>query len=473
MYIFEATLKYSANKKKEVLVIFSGQLEGSCREYASIFEKQFPKYLKPDGVLFVYPSYLKEALAPYWSEDNPFYQNITRFGVKVPIDIVSFDSMGNLTYDFNTHGESFTKLSTIKTEIIEKGLFNLAKIHCNEVVLESPPGTIFSKPSGEASEEFIKASGLAKNYSQQQFIAYCLLASRPPNIEIKEIYIDTAGIGSFAEAVCYYLYRFSDELCKTVRYASFSSYGGMSNCRIDNPESVWVIISASHHNSLYTSILNKWKLAPNQVITILTFSDSGRKLVNIAKLSKHIHSEVKNYSAVKVDIVGENFTAAVSEPKKVIVKKAAKPSSLEKAVKDFYNLKVFKCNKVVPGSNQPKPVYVDFNDSVAEHKEFKAWLETIIRWYLPYELKWVVVASDPASQLLFEVFEKKMEIIGIEKKYKKIDFRSASREVMGQGAVIVLVPVISSGRTLLNLNRDMRLSGHNGNRLFISPFVVN
>lgn len=471
MYFFEATLRLTSEAEKEFLIIFSGQLEGSGVDYAGIFEKKFSNYLKPDAILFIYPSYLKETLSSYWEEDNLFYQNITRFGSNVPVYSVSFDAFGDLISEQNVHHfGTHINLENIKSQVIEQGLLHLARVNRGEVILESPPGTIFSKPSGEASEEFIKASGLAKNYSQQQFVAYCLISYRPRSADIKEIYIDTAGISSFAEAVCYYLYRFSSAPCKYIRYDSFSSYGGMNKCKIDNPENVWVIISASHNNSMYVALINKWRLPPEHAVTILAFTDKPRRLVNISELSKHIHAKEQKDSAVKVHIVGENFTAEVSEPKKVIVKKAAKPVGLERVVKSFYDSGVFQCNKVAKHGRKPKPIFVNFNESVSSHPEFIEWLEKIVRWYLPSELGWVAVSDDPASQSLYKIFKEKIDSVGIKSKYKKIDFKSAGQVVTGDKSVVVLTPVISSGRTLLNLNRELRLSGHNGNRIFVAPF---
>ncbi|MBU1191867.1 MAG: hypothetical protein KKE76_09150 [Gammaproteobacteria bacterium] len=470
MYLFEASLSATDGSIGEYLVIFSGQLEGDGRDYANIFEKQFRGFLKPDAILFVYPQYLSHVINDFWYEDNPFFQNITRYGENIPVYATSFGPFGELKLEKEHNaGEQSIDLCAASVSIVEAGLYCLAKASRDEVILEAPPGTIFSKPSGEASEEFIKASGLARNYSQQQFVAYCLLTKRP-RADIREILIDTAGIALFADAVCYYISRFSGDICKRVRYESFGSYGGIEKCKVDNPESIWVIISASHNNSLYASLVDKWSLPLDHAVTILTFTDKHRRLVNISALSRHIHAKEKNGSAVKVQIMGENFTAEVSEPKRVVIKKTAKPALLERVLKDFYDKGVFKCNKVVMGAVKPKPIYFEFNEAVAEHPGFKAWLERVVTWYLPRELEWIVVGDDSASQLLFNAFKDMLGKLSIDAASMKADFRSAGNRITGDKAVVVLVPVISSGRTLLDLNREMRLSGHKGNRIFIVPF---
>jgi hypothetical protein len=57
--------------------------------------------------------------------------------------------------------------------------------------------------------------------------------------------------------------------------------------------------------------------------------------------------------------------------------------------------------------------------------------------------------------------------------FQVIDIHSANVDISGKGSIIVVMPVTGSGETLLNLNRNLRISRHDGNRIFISPFVVH
>lgn len=473
MYLFEAALEDSTGATKELLVVFSGQMEPSERDYASIFEREFQKFLKPDGLLFICPGYAEDNIRAFLDDQGPFCQNITRFGNNVPVQLFSFDEYGALRPLGHIFGEiRFRDVDNTVKDIVAQGLLYLSREHIDEVLVESPPGTIFSKPSGQSSQEFIKASGLARSYSQQQFVGFGLLAYRPRNIQVKDIYIDTASIANFAEIVSFYLYRLSGSPCKTTRYCSYSSYGGMEKCKPDDPDSVWVIISASFNNSMYKEIVSTWSLSSDQVVTILAFTDDGRRLVNIKPLSRHLHAKEKSDSAVKVQVVGENFTAEISAPHRVLIKNSHKPKNLDRVIRPFFKNNVFQCNRTV-GSSDLKTIYVDFNSYVASHQLFDEWLEKVIKWYLPTNLGWVIADTTHEGRMLYEAFDKKLKAVGIDNSFSVIGIKDAGREVVGDKAVVVLVPAISSGRTLLNLNRELRLSNHAGNRIFICPFALS
>ena len=97
MYLFESSIKIGelGESEKEVLVIFSGQLEGDRIVYSELLERKlrnFPN--KPEEVLFIYPNYIDDAIKVFFRVDEKCYANIIRYGKHIPVTFLAFDKSG-------------------------------------------------------------------------------------------------------------------------------------------------------------------------------------------------------------------------------------------------------------------------------------------------------------------------------------------------------------------------------------------
>lgn len=479
MYLFEASIK-TKGIEKEVLVVFSGQLEGGEIEYSQLIEKGFRNFeQRPEEVLFIYPEYLESNIESLFAVGSRCFENIVRYGEDVPVTRFAFDKLGALKAA-SLHGESAISddLGELRDQIVDRGAFNLAKIRKDQVILKAPSGTIFIKPSKQEYDEFIKASELAVGYAENQFIGFALLSKAPTNREIKKIYIDTHSISSFVEAVLYYWVQFSELECKPAVYHSYSSYGGKDKAKPEDPEDVWLIISASRSNSMGKKMAAEWRLENDQVITLLSYTEpkvenvGDEILVDISALSDSAKNEIVHGSLMKVKVWGENFTAEVEKPNSVIVRAEHKTPAISSLIAQNYNTGLFKLNRRIDAGHPVSSIYLECNECFSKDKTFHSWLNKIIDWYIPPGVKWLVFRGiDEESATLVELIEKRLAANGITD-FKKIDIEGAKTEIKGKDCVVVALPVTGSGQTLLKLNRNLRISGHEGNRIFISPFVV-
>ncbi|WP_420600635.1 hypothetical protein [Neptuniibacter sp.] len=448
--------------------MFSGQLDFTNVNFSREIEKEFQKFkVKPDEVVFIYPGYLDSIYKEEVEKKTSLYSSLTRFE-SIPVTALSFDQFADFTAS-PIYGESkvLCDLNSLRDGIIRTGVIKLASDKKDQVILKAPSGTAFVKPSKQVFDEFISTASLTVGYSEHQFLAFCIL-SKKPKMEVNAIYIDTSSISGVIEAVVYYLYKFSGENCKNVKYHSFSSYDG-KHLKPDSVLNAWIIISASRSNNLGVSIAKEWGLLNEQVLTILSYKKTEEDklgdeiLVDVSGLSDSCLKEQDSGSLVKVAVVGENFTSELKSPYAVMIKGTHKPKSVSGLIEKNNTNKLFICNK--------NHVALTANVSELYGDKFIEWLDKIIGWYLPVNLKWVITSNDEGADLLFNKLKESLNKVGV-KDYKRVNASDIEKEVNGEGAAIVLSPLLMNGDDLLRINRSLRIAEHKGNRIFISALSL-
>lgn len=472
-------------KKNNVLTVFMGQLLINSLEFSSFLKKIYDKNLRPDVVIFIYPYYLLEEVKGYIADS---LIDITRYGDLVPIKFYGFDIQGMIKQDHSLNDLNLKfDNNELRREIIRNGINFLIKGRENDVITKAPSGTVFIKPSGSTLEEFIYASQLARGYAESQFLAFGLLGNAPDLKKISWIYIDTASISGVIESVIYYIHKFSKSTCKKIKYKSFSSYSGLEACKPDEPESIWVIISASSSKNLGKKIIEEWCMPAGNVMTILSYAGVDSDIAkgnSILHCVNHISNRQKNTnSPIRVQVRGESFVAEISTPKKIIIKEVHKPDLLGKSIVVFSESQILSCNtKSNPtsgGNVKAKKIffnYKKFIDHAEYNGRFKKWIYQLVRWEIPRNLGAVIcMGSGDHSLFKDRVFEE-LASAGFDcGQIKSINYDSSDfsgYEDIADKAVLILSPAISSGRMFLDVNRSLRLAEHKGARIFASIYSM-
>lgn len=473
MFVFEARYR-----EKDMLVLFLGQYQTSRRTYlSSQIQSAFRDNMAPDCVVLLFPSYLCSVIEDLYS-DKGFLTDITRFSRSSVLSI-SFDACGALKTEKEILGSFSYDHIELRKVIVRDGITSMVTGREEDVVVSSPPGTVFVKPSGKNLEEFIYASQLARNNFQHQFLAMSLLQYRPDFIS--DIYIDTSSISAVAEAVVYYLKQFDEHECKAVAYKTFSSYGGLDANTPGDPNGVWVIISASATTSMGQKLIKDWGLANDQVITILSFKNEGHGdicgdgvVYCVQKFSK---GKMKAPSPVKVQVQGENFSVEVSAPDELALTIYHEPKYLRDNVYSYHRNHIFHLNR------DGKRVYVDFfkfsekclGENAEERKNFESWLDRIAKWKIPAGLKFLCFdKSIDANSKLKDLFVQSLDRSGFNVANLQVVDSSDHKKLssVGDSPIVIFSSAISSGRFFNDVNRELRLAGHTGMRIFLAGFAT-
>ena len=454
MYAFEIEVQ-SGYATRCALVLFSGQWEGTELDYGEQFQLLMANRHRPHDVVFIIPQYLVDALSSHIDCTSPFVANLLRFGSRTSVTIFSFGLSGTLRKEWplrKSRKGTLPRVDQLKDAVVQGGITELAKRNKKEVLIEAPPGTQFMKPSGKTSDLFIQASGLARNYSEHQFLAFCLLGRLPRQTEVTKIYIDTGGIAAIAEAVCYYLYRFSGDLCKQTTYSTFSSYGGMESAKPDVVDNVWVIISASFSNDLGREVCASWGLRSDQVITLLTFADTkndgkgGGAIVNIKGLS-NFQEKASTKARVNLKITGENFTTEIVSPKAVMLKAVHRPTGLAEFLHSVCSGGVLSCRR--NGGTRTRSIHLSFRNIISQGtselgQNIVTWVDRALTWYAPRNVGWVLYDKNDTDHVeLADMVQKRLRKLGYRRRIETRDIRNPLSGISGDFSVLILSPVIS------------------------------
>ncbi|OZY87591.1 hypothetical protein CBP51_11665 [Cellvibrio mixtus] len=474
MYAFEMNIE-----DRPVLSIFCGNNKGSDFDYGEELDNKLKTHTGSySAIIFIVPNYLESLILNYIYEDARLVSNISRYGKNTSIKFFSFNEFGALNKFYDIESNFEFKISNLELldMIIYFGIKNLVHGRSQSIILTAPPGTTFKKPSGAEFTEFIKASELAISCDENLFVAFSLLTKRPKNIDLKRIYIDTSGISSFIVSLISYIREFSGKSTNELSYKSFNSYDGLKTCEPDFKDDIWVIISASSSNKLGKKILENWKgISHSQIVTLLSYKNAEiNELGSEAEKGDGIVFNIKEYSYVKekktcknlipIQIIGENFTAQIDPPQLVVLKRNHLPDSAKQFLISCSKDEIFSFNK----SDKKKTRNIFFNSSTYLSSvlslDFYTWLERVVIWNIPFGIKYIAFdINDPASAILFS---KLKEILP--NTVESLDLSDISNIENKNCSVIVISPVISTGRVFLKANRDLRMIEHSGPRIFIN-----
>jgi hypothetical protein len=510
MFVFECEYQYK-NDAKNCLIMFLGQYSDTENFKNSLYSQIQTAYrdnLTPDAVILLFPDYLSEKMQGLMKDES------------IVIELTRHKYSGVQLYNFNDKGEFklFKNVNTkgsipdfdfaqLRKSVVESGYKMLMGDRAKDVLVKAPAGTNFVKPSGKVLEEFIYASQLARSSCEHQFIALSLLPYMPKTASIDCIYIDTSSIAAIAEALTYYISKFESSICKHVQYKSFSSYGGLEGSKPDNTDGAWIIISASESTNMGKKIVKDWGLNSDQVITILSHkSKLTENDVNIGNavvfcISEYSSKDANNYSPVKVQVRGESFSVEASPPNEVLLLKTHKPLFIDNSVNKYRDNDVFLLNKSNNGitrGDEPFLIYVDYlklrsnyvncdcktkniacskvkGDDLCSNSKLYQWMEQIVQWSVPRNLKRIIIGSSDVETRLLNDFqtvlaENEFDLAKI-KAIEPDDHDDMSS--LGSNSVLVLSNVISSGNSFVDVNRSLRLANHHGMRIFVTAFTTS
>lgn len=481
MFVFECN-----THKKDCLVMFLGQyVDSASKSLTSSIQDAYKENLKPELVFFIYPSYLESEISIFLEKENTKI-DLTRQKYS-PVLCISFDIKGEFVekrrFDESNHIDFDINYKQLAVDTVKYGYANLMEKRSNDVLVKSPAGTTFVKPSGKNLEEFIYASQLARCNFEHQFLAMSLLRYAPELNFIDCIYIDTSSISPIAESVIYYISKFQDSKCKHITYRSFSSYSGLEkNNKPDNASGSWVIVSASASTSMGKKIVKDWNIKPQQIVTILSYSPVlSEEEPNIGNavvfcLNDYSSRDKDSFSPIKVQVQGESFSAEVSNPEKALLLKKHKPDFIDTCVFKYHNDNVFSVNKCghslhVDYINLRKK-YLDQNNNGGE---LFNWMKQVVQWTIPRNLSAIVVGSGNAEKKFLDDFKKVLSECDFDTStlYELSPEDQNGMQKIGTGAVLVLSSAVSTGRFFVDVNRELRLAKQNGMRVFATSFVVS
>jgi hypothetical protein len=445
------------------LILFFDDLDSSDKSLAEVFEKTYQNYHRPDQIICILPC----------SDENTFINlladssvkiNAERYGAKVPFTALTFDVFGEFSVCYNHQNSSNLNFNELALIIKETGLNILCNKH--NIIEISPPGTSYLKPSHSQHNEFISAYKLGQDSSHNVFIAFTLLSFLNKKSDYKYIYIDTSAINYIVLSIINLVNRIDKTINFNPIYVSFHSYSGLVKLKPQLTDDVLVLISASTSNSLMDKVIAKWGVNPVQVITLLSFKNSSQVLHYLKNTKKQIPKHTENF----VRRVDEYFTTEYLPPKSVVLKTTHGKNIHKWPFEHFFNTNNLKCHFKANNLERIKEQSIDLkNLPKSINDDIDKWVHHIISWHIPSSIKYIVTdeSNDFCKSVVSKIQHSHPDI-------DVLDFNSVIDKDFdnSNNALCAILPVIRSGNAFISLNRDLRITKHNGMRIFISPFLL-
>lgn len=445
------------------LVLFVPNLNRVVQRLAGLIERAYESYHRPDRVLLIIPDSCSQLYKSTLRVDEQFQHNLRRYGDKVEVIILSFDKEGECQVVESSLPFKKSELIDVMDVVVNQGIKHLAKK--NKVVEKSPPGSAFLKPSRSTKTDFIAAHRLAQSDVECAFISFCLLCKIRDISNYETIYIDTSAISYLVLSTINLVNQLTGSADFQPDFKSFHSYRGLATTSPNYGEKVLVLISASSSNNMANEILEQWKgkVSIHDVLTILSYKAGENVLCKIPSSSDSQSKNVERY----VKRVDEYFTVEHSAPKTVVIKKLHSSKIKDWPFEALSSSECLRCNSPKRKGLPEKEMTINLESIPGDIIEkIDLWWEQLINGHIPITTKYIVTdTNDEFLKKYIKKIEEKVDIV-------TIDFDDVINHnfKIEQFATVILLPVLGSGDKYIGVNRDLRLAGHDGIRIFVSFF---
>lgn len=218
----------------------------------------------PDALVVVVPKDAAECVHQTLSKMIKSRAKLRLADASIPVVLLMFDELGSISMFGGSplQGE-IDLVEQDFTTIVDAGIASL--VSQREAVLVAPAGHHFVHPRRRHSRAFLRTANMLIQGPEIGLLAIKLLPLLKNGIE--RIWVDSSSIASLV----YASYALKSRLLGSFlspQIDSFSSYDGVDQLSILDPEKELVLISATATGSLPEKVLDKTKLPPGSVITL-------------------------------------------------------------------------------------------------------------------------------------------------------------------------------------------------------------
>lgn len=445
-------------RSRDVLMVFVSTPELDPETFASTVEAEMESNLVPDEVAIVVrdPSY-DEILAQLRS-NSLHISTLGRLSTST-VTLVGYDCNGRET-----------RRSEV-TEVALGGSINLDDVRRRGVTfifnerrgfVEANSTYHFENPSGRHTERFIRLSNILARSAEIAFVGFCCLPHVDPTV--RRAYLDTPSLYGVVAAINEQRRSFPDT--EWILAENFSSYTGFDDYEFDEEAAV-VLISASSSGSLAARLVAEKNIEPQQIIHLLYLGRKPSPSPVVCDLSKNEEANpdgVTDLPSVNeavdcaicasgshaIKLQGDQFEFAGPQHDSLLVGVADAPKGLSQLMSRYACDGVFGVGLGRGGSKSPRLFHVDSEKLIANN-EFATKLDYALRRSLPASLS-LVIAADDQSRPLAEMVASRLANPAPVVARDEID----SIPKTTKDAIAIVASVIESGRTLLDVSRDLR-----------------
>jgi hypothetical protein len=448
----------------DVLLLFAATATIASESLATSLEEEIAANLVPDELFIVVREPAFAATLRMFEEDSLNKATFSRLRDRATITLVGYDRRGSESSRHHIGGPQRTR-KIVFADFRRLAITNI--FIARHGFVESTSTYHFENPSGRHTERFIRLSNILVRGAEIAFIGFCTLPLMPDLVSIA--YLDTPSLYAIVAAINEQLSSFPDT-GTPILADNFSSYGGLPEYRFDRQTDALVLISASSSGSLASRLIKDYGFDPRRVVHVLFLGTDGSGTQRVCDLRwdpKVNSGGIKSMPLVEqptscrmcatgsiaIKLQGDQFDIAGPQPSSLLIKKADAPASLADLMARAAGEKIFTVGLGRAAGKQPRLFNVT-EKALLDSKGFSDRLEYVLRRSVPASLSHVVPIDDNSNDLAERVAsfarhdDSPVSIVAA-KRVSDIARNTVS-------AVCIVAGVIESGRSLLDVSRDLR-----------------
>lgn len=449
---------------RDVLLIYWSFSGFNANAVASVITDSINNDLEPDIVLVITRQTSFDNGVKAFKEAAVMSQALDRLSGDCRVELVAFGLDGN-----ETSRESFAtgaispniSLSSIRrpaiTEIFRR----------RNGFIESTPNFHFENPSGKHTDRFIRLSNILSSQSEISFIAFAALSFIPRGCRIA--YLDTPSLYPVIAAINDHR-RDLDSQAPFLVADNFGSYDGARRYPFTDQQDSVALISASSSGSLGDYLINEKRFSPDHIVHVLYLGRHREDLHAIVDLEISRSENPAGIDKLPCDfrvgtcvlcdsgsfairLFGDQFDLPGPQLDPLVIAQKDAPEGLEPLIADFVGRPVFGVGLGVRDSIYPRLYNVDVAE-LFRTSRFIDRLEYIIRRTTPNHCEFII-HLDKHSKRMADEFGNNLALTG---QSPRILTRDQLEEIPDgiNSPVIIVAAVIESGRSLLDISRDLR-----------------
>ena len=444
-------------RSQDVLFVFNSVEMLRVEEFGTLLENEIEANLVPDQLVLVVREPMSEQTFQLLSTDAQVMAAVARLGGRSVVTVIGYDAAGGEA-SRRTHGSATPPLKVELEDIRRRAL--TAIFNQRHGFVESTSTYHFVNPSGRHSDRFIRVSNILTRGAEIAFIAFCVLPNVPA--DARQAYIDTPALFTVVAAINEQWRSFDRE---ALLADNFSSYAGFKASEFETEKS-FVLISASSSGSLANELMALRGFAAKQVMHLLFLGDNADKHTVVGDLQvdtvKNPDGVTRTTVSTEADCVacrngsyaiklqGDQFEFAGPQHDSLLITINDKPPKLDELMIRLAGKDVFSVG--LGASGKPPRQFEVSPTQLMAAEPFKKRLDYAARRSIPARTDHII-AADPQSKSLAEYIK---QIAAPEAKVVARDAIDAEVDKTSNTAIVIVATVIESGRTLLDLSRDLR-----------------
>lgn len=471
------------HRNAEVLVIFVASQDLDEAAFDTALGEDIDKNLSPDQILIVARATAVSKIESGFRLSPRIQALLERLPKSVNIEVVGFNEFG-AEVSRTELKSGIRPLRVSFNDFQRRAGTHIFKMRAGFV--EATPAYHFTNPSGRHTARFMRLSNILVSGSEVSFLAFCALSFLPADATVA--YVDTPALFGLVGAINDHFTGLG--IARRLLVDNFRSYDAFKDpkYKFTHSQEAVFLISASSSGSLARDLADyDPMIGGNRLVHLLFLGPRKGSYTAVFDLAKDERYNPAGYEpdqgdhragqcpmcargSVAIPLEGDQFDIAGPRPESVLVGIKDAPAGLGTSMERLVGNSILGVGLGAPRGSAPRQYNIDA-PALIKSKSFKERLQYVLARSVPAAAQTVIVL-DEMSLPLAKMVARSFSVGTKARLIDKEALRSLPADVT-TAPIVIVSAVIESGRSLLDVSRDLRSAYPNAPQIYIVGFAKN